>query len=59
MAVRFPPEHATKVERHPEGPPPPMSPGVTIIVTPDDPQHDWFARKLAEVLQRVAKEEWT
>ena len=35
-----------------------MSPGVTVLIQPHAGETEEFARKLAEVIQRVAHEEW-
>lgn len=52
-------EYATPVKQYPTGYGFEMSPGVTVLIQPNDPDLDWFAKNLAEVIQRVAHEEWT
>ena len=52
-------EYATPVTKRPDGYGFEMSPGVTVLIRPNESDLDWFAEKLAEVFQRVAHEEWT
>ncbi len=52
-------EYATKVRKDAHGWSFELSPGVTITVHPNDPELEWFAERLARLIQRVTEEEWT
>lgn len=61
MGLRRTREHVSPVQPHPQGYSFTMSPGVTIVIQPDEnsTEMDWFARRLAETIQQVARNEWT
>lgn len=52
-------EFVTAVKEVPTGYAFEMSPGVSVVVQPNEPGTEQFAEGLANIIQRVAQEEWT